>query len=110
MTGSLMLDRRQLFRTGAGVGALALAPARVGPDPDEENRRLAVPRKTIDRSAGRARRQAAVHVNRSIKALRETGSADIRKGKLIVKDWQELQAVGEFDPTYLHLKTLPRAA
>ncbi|MCC2654693.1 MAG: (2Fe-2S)-binding protein [Microvirga sp.] len=26
-----------------------------------------------------------------------------RQGKLIVKDWQGLQAAGEFDPTYLHL-------
>jgi CRP-like cAMP-binding protein len=47
---------------------------------------------------------STVHVNRSIMALRATGTVEIRQGKLIVKNWAGLQQVGEFDPTYLHLR------
>ncbi|HEX8164898.1 MAG TPA: Crp/Fnr family transcriptional regulator [Beijerinckiaceae bacterium] len=47
---------------------------------------------------------STVHVNRSLMALRATGTVDVAKGKLIVKDWAGLQEAGEFDPTYLHLR------
>lgn len=47
---------------------------------------------------------STVHVNRSLMALRGTGTVEIRQGKLIVKDWARLQQAGEFDPTYLHLR------
>jgi hypothetical protein len=47
---------------------------------------------------------STVHVNRSLMALRATGTVDAAKGKLVVKDWAGLQEAGEFDPTYLHLR------
>jgi CRP-like cAMP-binding protein len=43
-----------------------------------------------------------VSVNRNLKRLRDYSAADFKAGKLIVKDWEKLSSIGEFDPTYLH--------
>jgi CRP-like cAMP-binding protein len=49
-----------------------------------------------------------VHVNRTLKALREGGLAAVRFKEVQIVDWVQLQIVGEFDPTYLG--TAARAA
>ena len=45
-----------------------------------------------------------VHINRTLKALREDNVAVIERGVLRVLDWDRLVRVAGFDPTYLHLK------
>jgi len=53
---------------------------------------------------------STVHVNRSLQVLRAANLIELRRGKLMVKDWDNLQAAGEFEPTYLHLRyPTPRA-
>lgn len=43
-----------------------------------------------------------VSVNRHMQALRRTKLADHRAGKLFIRSWSKLAALGEFDPGYLH--------
>lgn len=50
----------------------------------------------------------AVHTNRTLQALRETGAVEWRSGRLTVKDWPKLQAIARFDPLYLHLRSSSR--
>lgn len=50
----------------------------------------------------------AVHTNRTLQALRKTGSVEWRSGRLTVKDWQKLQAIARFDAHYLHLRSNAR--
>ena len=45
-----------------------------------------------------------VSVNRNLQRLRKHAPADFKAGKLIVRDWEKLAALGEFDPQYLHQK------
>jgi len=45
-----------------------------------------------------------VHINRTLKALREANIAAIERGLLRVLNWDELQQIAGFDPTYLHLR------
>lgn len=45
-----------------------------------------------------------VHINRTLKALREDNVAAIERGVLRVIDWERLARTAGFDPTYLHLK------
>lgn len=56
---------------------------------------------------------STVHVNRSIQELRRSGLIKM-SGKLVtIADWEGLVEAGEFEPTYLHLKSqgiLPAAA
>jgi len=47
---------------------------------------------------------SVVHTNRVLQALRGDGLLSFRGGELIVHDWPGLQAAGEFDPAYLHLR------
>ncbi len=47
----------------------------------------------------------AVHTNRTLQALRETGTVGWRSGQLTVHDWPKLRDIGRFDPNYLHLRT-----
>jgi CRP-like cAMP-binding protein len=49
----------------------------------------------------------AVHTNRTLQALRETGAVEWRSGRLTVKDWRRLSEIAGFDPTYLHLRSVP---
>ncbi|TCP29345.1 Crp/Fnr family transcriptional regulator [Sphingomonas sp. BK235] len=52
----------------------------------------------------------AVHVNRTIRALRESGSVIAEAGQVTIRDWDLLRRQGGFDPGYLHLNdTDPRA-
>jgi len=50
-----------------------------------------------------------VHINRTLKTLRETNVAAIDRGVLRVLNWDELQRIAGFDPTYLHLKDVSAA-
>ena len=47
----------------------------------------------------------AVHVNRTMRVLRERRLADVARGILQVNDLQDLAAVAEFDPHYLELRS-----
>ncbi len=46
---------------------------------------------------------STVHVNRTLQELRASGLIRLTGARLTVLDWDRLRAVGEFDPTYLHL-------
>lgn len=50
----------------------------------------------------------SVHVNRMLKKLRDDNLLTFRGGMVTVGDWERLQRVAEFDPTYLHLERRPR--
>ncbi|MGN6461783.1 MAG: Crp/Fnr family transcriptional regulator [Pseudolabrys sp.] len=45
-----------------------------------------------------------VTVNRTLQQLRRTGAMDWTEGSLQVKNWSKLATIGEFDPSYLHLR------
>ncbi|WP_353830914.1 helix-turn-helix domain-containing protein [Mesorhizobium sp.] len=47
---------------------------------------------------------SAVHVNRTLQALRGDGLIATPGTKLRALDWPGLVRAGEFDPTYLHQK------
>ena len=47
---------------------------------------------------------STVHVNRVLQDLRGEGLIVLRGRALHVPDWESLQAAGEFDPAYLHLR------
>ena len=47
---------------------------------------------------------STVHVNRTLQELRAAGLIRLQGARLTVLDWEGLKEVGEFDPTYLHLR------
>lgn len=51
-----------------------------------------------------------VHVNRVIQQMRADGLIELSGDRLNIPDWDRLKEVGEFDPTYLHLKSNQAAA
>lgn len=51
----------------------------------------------------------AVHVNRTLKGLREDRIVDIRHRMVLLTNWSRLVQIGEFDPTYLKLQTPDKA-
>lgn len=53
---------------------------------------------------GQALGLTAVHVNRTMRSLRDTGMVDHRGGRLHIDDFERLAKFAEFDPTYLHLR------
>ena len=48
-----------------------------------------------------------VHVNRVVQALRTQGLVSLEGRIVTVLDWDRLQEVAEFEPSYLHLDTEP---
>jgi CRP-like cAMP-binding protein len=50
----------------------------------------------------------SVHVNRMLKKLRDENLLTFRGGSVVIDDWEGLQRLAEFDPTYLHLERRPR--
>ncbi|HYW16150.1 MAG TPA: Crp/Fnr family transcriptional regulator [Allosphingosinicella sp.] len=50
----------------------------------------------------------SVHVNRMLKKLRDEDLLTFRGGIVTIGNWERLQRVAEFDPTYLHLERRPR--
>lgn len=51
---------------------------------------------------------STVHVNRIIQELRAKGLITWRGEAVVITDWPRLQAVAEFDPTFLSLDSEPR--
>ncbi|MGR4067364.1 Crp/Fnr family transcriptional regulator [Halomonas sp. LR3S48] len=47
---------------------------------------------------------SAVHVSRTMQALRAEGLIETKKMQITIPDWEKLQEAGEFDSLYLHLK------
>jgi CRP-like cAMP-binding protein len=47
---------------------------------------------------------AIATVNRTLVELRASRTMEFRHGKLSIRDWTKLCAIGQFDPSYLHLK------
>ena len=47
---------------------------------------------------------SGVHINRVLQDLRSEGLIVLKGSTLTVPDWEKLKAVGDFDPTYLHLE------
>ena len=50
----------------------------------------------------------AVHINRTLKDLREQGLVEFRSGRVEIADRAALQQVAEFSPAYLYLDKRPR--
>jgi CRP-like cAMP-binding protein len=48
-----------------------------------------------------------VHVNRSLRRLREMGLVTFRQGQVAIHDLAGLEEVAEFDPAYLYLSSRP---
>ena len=44
-----------------------------------------------------------VHVNRTLKGLREDGIVDVVNRMVHITNWDRLAQIGEFDPAYLRL-------
>jgi len=57
---------------------------------------------------GEALGLTGMHINRTLKTLRERGVIAMDEGDIRVADWQRLAELGEFDPLYLHLSPAPR--
>jgi CRP-like cAMP-binding protein len=51
---------------------------------------------------------STVHVNRVIQDLRKEGLITWRGETLVINDWERLQELAEFDPTFLSLEVEPR--
>jgi CRP-like cAMP-binding protein len=47
---------------------------------------------------------AIATVNRALAGLRATRMMDFRDGRLVVRDWQRLAALADFNPGYLHFR------
>ena len=52
--------------------------------------------------------QPAVHINRTLKELREQGLVEFRSGRVTILDLAGLERLAEFDPAYLYLERRPR--
>ena len=50
----------------------------------------------------------AVHVNRMLRELRDTGVMSFREGRVTIDDLARLHRLGSFDPAYLYLDKRPR--
>ena len=50
----------------------------------------------------------SVHVNRMLKKLRDDELLTFRNGEVTIHDWDGLQKVAEFSPSYLFLERQPR--
>jgi CRP-like cAMP-binding protein len=49
-----------------------------------------------------------VHVNRTLKQLREEAVVEFRSGRVAIQDWARLLRIAEFNPSYLYLEKRPR--
>lgn len=50
----------------------------------------------------------SVHVNRTLKDLREQDLVEFRGGRVVIGDLEKLRRVAEFDPAFLYLERRPR--
>jgi hypothetical protein len=44
-----------------------------------------------------------VHINRTVRELRQAGLVVWRGSRVTIQDWKKLVELGQFDTTYLHL-------
>jgi CRP-like cAMP-binding protein len=51
---------------------------------------------------------STVHVNRVVQQLRKEGVITWRGETLVINEWERLQEIAEFDPTFLSLEVEPR--
>jgi hypothetical protein len=51
---------------------------------------------------------SVVHVNRTLMDLRRSGMVTWERQTVTIKDWQRLNRLAEFDPTFLNLRKQPR--
>jgi CRP-like cAMP-binding protein len=65
--------------------------------------RQSLPLPITQEDFGDATGLTGVHVNRTLKELRDTSVVDFRAGKVTIHDWDLLVSTGDFDPTYLLL-------
>jgi CRP-like cAMP-binding protein len=49
---------------------------------------------------------SSVHANRMLQTLRKQGLIRLERKKLTVLDWEGLKEAGDFDPAYLHFKSI----
>lgn len=49
-------------------------------------------------------------INRALRNLRKSGCVDFRAGQIQIRNWRRLVKLGDFDPTYLHVRNLLRSA
>jgi CRP-like cAMP-binding protein len=47
-------------------------------------------------------------VNRTLNELRASRTVDFHKGVVLVRNWKRLAQIGQFNPSYLHLKKPPQ--
>ena len=47
-----------------------------------------------------------VHVNRVLRVLREAGLVEVDRTEVRILDWPGLAAAGQFEPAYLHIRTV----
>jgi CRP-like cAMP-binding protein len=52
--------------------------------------------------------RSTVHVNRTLQFLRKKGLVVWRGTRVTIEDWERLQEIADFDPTYLSLRKEPR--
>jgi CRP-like cAMP-binding protein len=50
----------------------------------------------------------SVHINRTLKELREQGVVEFRRGRVAIGDLDGLRRVAEFDPAFLYLERKPQ--
>lgn len=66
--------------------------------------RTSYPLPLVQADLGDATGLTPVHINRTIKELRERSIVDLRGGTVTINDWDRLVSTGDFDPTYLLLE------
>jgi CRP-like cAMP-binding protein len=70
---------------------------------DEDATELPMPLSQAE--MGEALGLTPVHVNRTLKVLRDQGLISGGRGTITIRDWHGLKEAGEFDRTYLHLRS-----
>lgn len=76
---------------------------------DDRTPLLTYPFPVTQSHLGDATGLTSVHVNRTLKTLREERLAVVRAGVVQIPDWNRLAEVGEFDVAYLSADTSPDA-
>jgi len=71
-----------------------------------DEREYALPLTQVDLADATA--LTPVHVNRTLRHLRENGIVDFRSGQVVIGDLNALRRIAGFNPDYLYLRQLPR--
>jgi CRP-like cAMP-binding protein len=92
--------RSALSATAHLVCELVVRARAVGLVSDDNSYKLPLTQQDMGDALG----LSLVHINRTLKKLRELGLAHWEVGRLNVLNWEGLQKAGDFDPSYLHFK------